>query len=320
MPKRIPDTDSIALKPQFVDRYKSLLGEEYGHFIEYSLSFLRKSIRVNTLRADIDEVKSRLEAQGFMLEPVPWCKEGFFIEHETGRRDIGCTLEHTLGYYYVQEAASMIPPVVLAPKQGELVLDMCASPGSKSTQIAQYMENSGLLLSNDLTTKRIAPLSINLQRCGSLNNIITIMHGAAFRKLESQFDRILVDAPCSGVGAVRKSLKTLQIWNPLMVKRLSGTQKALIESAFSKLKQGGVLVYSTCTLEPEENEGVISYLLNAHPDAHAEDIDLPLKRGKPLLGFDGEEYHPGAAKTLRLWPHDNDTEGFFVAKIRKTGD
>jgi len=207
--------------------------------------------------------------------------------------------------------------VVLDPQPGELVLDMCASPGSKSTQIAQYMRNSGILISNDLTTKRIAPLSINLQRCGAYNSVITIMHGASFQRLSLEFDRILVDAPCSGVGAVRKSLKTVQMWNPAMVKRLAGTQKSLIESAYSKLKKGGVLVYSTCTLEPEENEGVVDNLLDNHPESSCEPIRLPLKRGKPVLEFEGNKYNPGVKNTLRLWPQDNDTEGFFVAKIMK---
>lgn len=319
MPKRIPDTEKLELKPAFVERYKALLEteQEYADFIEYSFSYLRKSIRINTLKADVDDVRSQLLSQGFSLEPVPWCKEGFFIEHETGRRDIGCTIEHQIGYYYVQEAASMIPPLVLGPKPGEIVLDMCASPGSKSTQIAQYMENSGILVSNDLTTKRIAPLSINLQRCGAYNSVITIMHGASFQRLSLEFDRILVDAPCSGVGAVRKSLKTVQMWNPQMVKRLSGTQKALIESAYAKLKKGGTLVYSTCTLEPEEDEGVVSSLLNNHPDASCEPIDLPLKKGKAVMGFGGIRFNEGVKNTLRLWPHDNDTEGFFVAKIAK---
>lgn len=318
MPRKIPDSDKFELKPAFVERYKGLLGpEEYDKFTEYSFSYLRKSIRANTLKVELEEVKNQLLSQGFSLEPVPWCKEGFFIEHETGRRDIGCTIEHQIGYYYVQEAASMIPPVVLDPRPGEVVLDMCASPGSKSTQIAQCMKNSGLLVSNDLTTKRIAPLSINLQRCGAYNSIITIMHGASFRNLSLEFDRILVDAPCSGVGAMRKSLKTVLMWNPQMVKRLAGTQKALIESAYAKLKKGGTLVYSTCTLEPEEDEGVVSYLLNNHPEASCEPIDLPLKNGKPILEFEGTKYNEGVKNTLRLWPQDNDTEGFFVAKITK---
>ena len=317
MPKHIPDTDKLELKPAFVERYKAILGPEYERFVEYSFSYLRKSIRINTLKTSVEEMRNQLLAQGFILEQVPWCREGFFIEHETGRRDIGCTLEHQIGYYYVQEAASMIPPLVLDPKPGEIVLDMCASPGSKSTQIAQYMKNSGILVSNDLTTKRIAPLSINLQRCGAYNSIITIMHGASFQRLSLEFDRILVDAPCSGVGAVRKSLKTVMMWNPQMVKRLSGTQRALLESAYSKLKKGGTLVYSTCTLEPEEDEGVVSSLLNNHPDASCEPIELPLKRGKSVMEFDGTKFNDGVRNTLRLWPQDNDTEGFFVAKIVK---
>lgn len=317
MPKRIPDTEKLELKPAFVERYKALLGPDYGEFVEYSFSYLRKSIRVNTLKTNVEEMKKQLLEHGFTLEPVPWCKEGFFIEHDTGRRDIGCTIEHQIGYYYIQEAASMIPPVVLDPQPGEVVLDMCASPGSKSTQIAQYMKNSGILISNDLTTIRIAPLSINLQRCGAQNSIITIMHGASFQRLALEFDRILVDAPCSGVGAVRKSLKTVMMWNPVMVKRLAGTQRALIESAYAKLKKGGTLVYSTCTLEPEEDEGIISFLLNNHPEASCEPIDLPLKKGKPVLEFDGTKYNEGVKNTLRLWPQDNDTEGFFIAKITK---
>jgi tRNA (cytosine49-C5)-methyltransferase len=317
MLKHIPDSDKVALKDAFVDRYKALLGQDYDRFLEYSFSYLRKSIRINTLKADVAEVKKRLEAQDFSLEQVPWCKEGFYIEHTSGRRDIGCTIEHQIGYYYVQEAASMIPPVVLDPQEGEIILDMCASPGSKSTQIAQYLHNTGIIISNDLTTKRIAPLSINLQRCGAYNSVITIMHGASFQRLDMEFDRILVDAPCSGVGAARKSLKTFLMWNPQMVKRLSATQKALIEAAFSKLKRGGTLVYSTCTLEPEENEGVISFLLNNHPDASCEEIALPLERGRPVMEFNDVKYNAGVANTLRLWPYSNDTEGFFVAKIRK---
>jgi len=317
MLKKIPDSDKVELKEAFVNRYQALLGPDYDRFIEYSFSYLRKSIRINTLKADVDDIKRRLEGQDFILEQVPWCKQGFYIEHKSGRRDIGCTIEHQIGYYYVQEAASMIPPVVLNPQEGEIILDMCASPGSKSTQIAQYLHNTGIIISNDLTTKRIAPLSINLQRCGAYNSIITIMHGASFQRLDMEFDRILVDAPCSGVGAARKSLKTFLMWNPQMVKRLSATQKALIESAYSKLKKGGTLVYSTCTLEPEENEGVISFLLNNHPDASCEPIELALERGKPVMEYNDLKYNEGVSNTLRLWPFNNDTEGFFVSKIRK---
>ncbi len=316
MPKEIPGKENIKFKDAFVERYKSLLGKDYDKFVEYSLSFLKKSIRVNTLKISVNELENRLEKQ-WVLEPIPWYKQGFWIEHKKGRRDIGNTLEHALGYLYVQEAASMIPPIVLDPKPGEVVLDVCAAPGSKTTQIAQHMQNNGVLVCNDITAKRISPLSINLQRCGVLNEVVTIMKGQRFGKLGMQFDKILLDAPCSGTGTIRKSLKTIDMWNPLMVKRLAGTQKSLIDSAFQALRPGGVLVYSTCTLEPEENEGVVDFVLNKYENAKLEDIKLKIIRSIPILSFNGVEYDKNIERCLRIWPQDNDTEGFFVAKISK---
>ncbi|MBN2422532.1 RsmB/NOP family class I SAM-dependent RNA methyltransferase [Candidatus Woesearchaeota archaeon] len=317
MPKKIPDAEKIQIKKPFEDRYKKILGIRYDEFLNYSLSFLKRSVRVNTLKASVKKVKRSLEQKGWILEKIPWCKEGFWVEHKTGRRDIGCTREHALGYFYVQEAASMIPPVVLQPKAGELVLDLCASPGSKTTQIAQYMENQGLLISNDFKGDRIKSLGINVQRTGLTNTVVTLMFGHWFAKSSLRFDKILVDAPCSGTGTIRKSLKTLRIWNPTMITRLSITQKKLIEAAFKILKRDGILVYSTCSVEPEEDEGVISYLLNNCPDAKIENIKLNLKSSEPVTEFNNEHYHKDVSKCLRLWPQDNDTEGFFVAKIRK---
>ena len=159
------------------------------------------------------------------------------------------------------------------------------------------------------------PLSINIQRCGITNCIITLMQGQWFKNLE--FDKILVDAPCSGTGTIRKSLKTLRIWNPYMVKRLAGTQKQLIETAFNNLKKNGTLVYSTCSLEPEENEAVIDFLINKHENAKVEPIKLNIKRSPPILEFNNNKYNNQIKNCLRLWPQDNDTEGFFVAKIKK---
>ena len=315
MAEKIKNQDNVKIKEKFVERYKSLLGEDYDKFIEYSLSYLRKSIRVNTLKASVSVVRKKLE--GWVFEQIPWYKHGFWIKHKEGRRDIGNWIEHQLGYFYVQEAASMIPPIVLDPKPGELVLDLCAAPGSKSTQMAQQMENKGILVCNDLTTKRISPLSINLQRCGVTNAIVTIMHGRKFKGLPMEFDRILVDAPCSGTGAIRKSFKTLRIWNPHMVRRLAATQKQLMDSAFAVLKPGGTLVYSTCTLEPEENEGVVDYLIDKQ-DAKLEEIKLNIKRSNSITEFNGKKYNTGVKKCLRIWPQDNDTEGFFVANIKKS--
>ena len=314
MPKPFPNAEKYVFKEKFIDRYSKLT--DWEEFKTCSLSFLRKSIRVNTLKIDIDSCARRL-ADAWNLEPVLWCKEGFFIEHKGGRLDVGNTIEHTLGYYYVQEAASMIPPIVLDPKPGETVLDMAASPGSKASQMAQYMKNKGILVANDVKGDRLAALGINMQRIGSYNHITTLMPGQRFARSNIQFDKVLVDAPCSGVGTIRKSPKTIRMWNPNMVKRLTHVQRKLVMTAWDILKPGGTMVYSTCTLEPEENEGVVSHLLENAPDARMLEIDLPLKRSDPILSFEGEEYHPEVHNCLRLWPQDNDTAGFFVAGIRK---
>jgi len=305
----------VVFKPKFIERYSKLTNWE--EFKKSSLSFLRRSIRVNTLKISIKELKERLE-NTWNLEQIPWCKEGSWIEHvKKERRDIGNLIEHSLGYFYIQEAASMIPSIVLEPEQDEIILDIAASPGSKTTQIAQYMQNRGILIANDYTYERMKPLSINLQRCGVTNSIITLMEGQWFRKSGIEFDRILVDAPCSGTGTIRKSLKTIGIWNPNMVRRLSITQKQLIETGFNLLKNNGTLVYSTCSLEPEENEGVVDFLLKKYENARLEDIKLNIKRSLAILEFENKNYSEELKKCLRIWPQDNDTEGFFVAKIRK---
>jgi NOL1/NOP2/sun family putative RNA methylase len=317
MPTEMPDSEEIEFKEKFIERYEKLT--DFKEFKKYSLSFLRRSIRVNTLKISLDELKKRLE-KNWNLEQIPWCKEGFYIEHiKKERRDIGNLIEHSLGYFYTQEAASMIPPLVLEPKESDVVLDIAASPGSKTTQIAAMMNNKGVLIANDYQIPRIKPLSLNIQRCGITNCIITLMQGQWFYNSNIKFDKILVDAPCSGTGTIRKSLKTLRIWNPNMVKRLSITQKQLIETAFNILKQNGTLVYSTCSLEPEENEAVVDFLINKYDNAQLEEIKINnLKRSEPILEFDNNKYNENIKNCLRIWPQDNDTEGFFVAKIKKS--
>ena len=300
-------------KDKFIERYSKLT--DFNAFKEISLTYLRRSIRVNTLKITVEKLKKKIE-KNWILTPIPWCREGFWIEHKQGRRDIGNTIEHSLGYFYVQEAASMIPPLVLDPKPGDIILDMCASPGSKASQIAAMMKNQGILVANDYKGIRIAPLGINLQRTGASNVVINISEGRYSKGF--QFDKILVDAPCSGTGTIRKSLKTIAIWNPNMVKRLAGTQKQLIDTAFNNLKREGTLVYSTCTMEPEEDEGIVDYLITKYDNAKLESIELKgLKRSNPILEFEGKIYSPEIKNCLRIWPQDNDTEGFFVAKITK---
>lgn len=309
-----PIPQKIDIKEKFEAHYKKIMGKEYGKFMEYSLSYIRKAIRVNTLKISVDDLKKRLEKK-WILTPIPWCKEGFWIEYRDGKRfDIGNLKEHMLGYIYVQEAASMIPPIVLQPKPGEIVLDMCSAPGSKSTQISAMMQNKGVLVCNDVSGSRIKALGINIQRGGCTNAIITKMHGESIKQ---EFDRILVDAPCSGVGTIRKSLKILQMWSPGLVEKMSRIQKALVQRAFNILKPKGVMVYSTCTLEPLENEGVVSWLLDKFESAKLEKIELPINRAEPIKEADGKKFHKNVHKCLRIHPYHNDTEGFFVARIIK---
>lgn len=324
MLEKKPDTNKFVIKEKFENRYKELLKNRYDEFIKYSLSYIRKAVRTNTLKISVSELKKRLE-KNWILTPVPWCKQGFWIKYkaknkEDERFDIGNTLEHQLGYIYVQEPASMIPPMVLEPKPGELVLDMCSAPGSKASQIAAMMNNKGLLISNDVQGIRLKALGINLQRTGVSNSIITQMSGHKFKKTSFIFDKVLVDAPCSGTGTIRRSLKTLDMWGPNMVRKMASQQKQLIASGFEVLKPGGVMVYSTCTMEPEENEAVTSWLVNKYPDAKIEKIDLNIKRSQAITEFGKEKYDPQVKECLRIWPQDNDTEGFFVAKIKKNLD
>ncbi len=211
----------------------------------------------------------------------------------------------------------MIPPLVLEPKPGEFVLDMCASPGSKASQIAAMMENECAVVANDITIERISVLRYNLQRCGVLNTIITRMDGTRI-KLDSYFDRVLLDAPCSGTGAIRKNWDKITMWSKDAIRRLSSAQKSLILKAFDSLKPGGVLVYSTCALSPEENEGVVDFLLR-NRDAEVMKIKLDIKRDEPVLNWENRTFDESIRNCLRIYPQTNDTEGFFVAKVMRHG-
>ena len=310
--------NKVKLKPAFESRYVKLIGEEnFKCFREFSNKYIRKSIRVNTLKISVPALKKRLE-KDWILEPVPWCKEGFWITYRHGKRyDIGNLPEHQLGYIYVQDAASMIPPIVLSPSKDSFVLDSCSAPGSKTSQIAQYMNNTGLLIANDSQGKRLSALGINLQRCGVHNAIITKMDGSRIPNQSRLFDYILVDAPCSGTGTIRRNFKIAEMWSPSLVKRMSRDQFRLASRAFMLLKEGGIMVYSTCTLEPEENEGIVDAILKKFPEADVLDISLDIKRSSAITSFDGTKYDSRVSKCLRIYPQDNDSEGFFVAKLTK---
>ncbi|MEK6951425.1 MAG: RsmB/NOP family class I SAM-dependent RNA methyltransferase [Nanoarchaeota archaeon] len=299
----------LELKKEFIEKYSKLTNfKEYEEIIN---KFIRKAIRINTLKITIAKTKKEL-LKDYKLIQIPWCKEGFWIESK--RRDLGNILEHQLGYIYIQEAASMIPPIILNPKQNEIILDAAASPGSKTTQIASMTENTGLIIANDLTFQRMLPLSHNLQRCGVSNTITTIMDA---RFIDYKFDKILLDAPCSGTGTIRgltqNSFYTIQSYSQNKVNNLSFLQKKLILKSYSNLKPKGTLVYSTCSLDPEEDEDVVQFLLN-NTNARLEKINSNIKSE---LNLDYNNYPKELNKCIKLWPQFYDTEGFFIAKIKK---
>jgi len=296
-------------KPKFIERYENLT--DFEEFKKASLREQKKSIRVNTLKNSVNELKKRL---GFKLKPVPWCKEGFWIDEKV--YGLGNLAEHGLGYFYVQEASSMVPVEVLGAGLNEFILDMAAAPGSKTTQLAAKMKNTGLLVANDADYSRMSSLNMNVQRSGITNCVSTLLQGRFFKGFE--FDRILLDAPCSGTGTINKSPRTILEWNPFSIRRLSGIQKQLVKTAFENLKVGGVMTYSTCTLEPEEDERIVSYLLESYDNAKLMKIDLEgLKSSKAVMSFGKKKFDPAVKKCLRIWPQDNGTDGFFVAKIKK---
>src|SRR3989338_1429965 len=212
----------------------------------------------------------------------------------------------------------MLSVLALDPQPGEKVLDLCAAPGSKTSQIAAQMQNSGLLLANDVRMDRIRILAATLERCGVSNAVITKNDGVALcarlAEKKFKFDRILLDAPCSGEGTLRSSPKTFIMWNPKVVHNLSRMQKKLLAFALKCLKKGGTLVYSTCTHAPEENEGVINFALTNFP-VKIETINLPLKCRPGITEWHDDTYNKEVTKSCRIYPHDNDSEGFFVCKM-----
>jgi len=296
------------INPELYERLEKIDGSD--EFYRYMVKPIRISIRVNTLKAEIDDVVERL--QNLILGRVPWCREGFFLSTDEFSR----IPEHQLGVIFSQEAASMIPPVVMQVKPGMKVLDIAAAPGAKTTQIAQYMNKEGCIVANDVKHSRINILISNLQRCGVLIARVTEKDGRFFGRMAEKFDAVLVDAPCSNMGMIRKNYKNIRLWKLRECYGLSKLQKGLLMAAYKAVKPGGIVVYSTCTLEPAENEEVVDYLLR-NTDAEIEDIDIPVNRTKPFTEFDGKKYVEEVRKCLRIHPQDNDTEAFFVAKFRK---
>jgi len=276
---------------------------------------LKPCIRINTNKIPRDEILSRLTKQGWKLKQIPFYENAFVIENADNDNRIGLTIEHFIGYFYMQEVVSLLPAVVLAPQKGEVVLDVCAAPGSKTTQMSQMMHNTGLIVANDNDFMRLKPLKYNIEKCGCLNVAITNIDG---RVIKGKFDKILLDAPCSSEGQIRKDWKVLSRWSEDYIKTFSNLQKQFIKHAFEILKPNGILVYSTCTFAPEENEEVVNYLLENFENAKLEKIELKdFKFSEGIIEWQGKKFKSEIKKCVRVWPHQNDTGGFFVAKITK---
>jgi NOL1/NOP2/sun family putative RNA methylase len=289
---------------------------DHQAFIESLKRPLAPTFRFNTLKASSEETAHHLGK--IRIQPLSFYRDGFSV---LDRVSLGNHFTHQLGLIYGQEAASMVPVLVLDPKPGELVLDLCAAPGSKTTQIGQILRNQGLVAANEVNPKRRMGLLQNVKRCGLINDAVIGQRGEKVgRAMPDHFDRVLIDAPCSAEGTVRKSRAILYHWGFKNIERMAWIQKGLIVSGFQALKPGGVMVYSTCTIAPEENEEVVDYLLHKQPDAEILPVSLSGFRIRDgVTEWEGRSFDPRVRQCGRILPQDNDTAPFFLARIAKRG-
>ncbi len=295
----------------FACRYREIV-DDYDAFTAALVRPPRNTFRVNTIKATIEETVEHFQSMGLSLTALPWYPEGFAVD---GADALSATIERFLGTIYIGEAASMIPPLVIAEelRAAQVVLDACAAPGSKTTQAAAIMHNRGTIVANDRSYGRIRALQFNVHKFGAINTIITNYELHRFPR--STFDVIMLDAPCSSSGTVRKSPKLIDSWKLDVSLGYAERQMDLILRSFDMLNPGGTLVYSTCSIAPEENEGVVDYLLR-NRSARVVPVALEEFRFSPgVTQWNGREFSPEVVHCGRVWPHHNDTDGFFVAKV-----
>ena len=283
------------LPEAFLERMKHQLGEEYPEFLQSLERPRAVALRYNPLKGEAPV----MEFQG---EPVPWEPAGFYYDPEARP---GLHPYHEAGVYYLQEASAMAPVALLDPRPGERVLDLCAAPGGKTTQIAGRMAGEGFLVCNEINPKRAKILSRNIERLGVPNALVTNEHPERLaERFVSFFDRVLVDAPCSGEGMFRKEEAAVTDWSQETVEMCARRQAEILHSAAQMLKPGGRLVYSTCTFAPEEDEMAVAAFLETHPEFTPEIIEAPW-------------FDPVENGGHRLWPHKLLGEGHFAAVLRK---
>lgn len=272
------------------------------------------SIRVNTLRIKVDELRDRLENKGFKLEPIEWVPYGLKVVKE--RYNLGSLHEYLQGYYYIQNIASMLPAHILNPKPDELVIDMCAAPGGKSTQLAQIMYNKGTLILIDRNEYRIPALEVNLRRMGISNSIVMNYDASQLEKLNIKADKILLDAPCTGEGLIRSDISRKTSKRLKDINKMATIQRKLLSAGLKRLKSGGLLLYSTCSIAPEENELVVNNVLSSFSNLSI--IKIPRQYGSVgITNVYGRTLRNDLKHSQRLFPHIHDTIGFFFCLIKK---
>ena len=284
------------LPEAFLQRMEAQLGSEYPAFLE-SLE------RPRAVALRFNPMKGERPVLPFVGAPVPWEPEGFYYDPETRP---GLHVYHEAGVYYLQEASAMAPVALLDPKPGERVCDLCAAPGGKTTQIAGRMLGQGFLVCNEINPKRAKILSRNIERMGVANALVTNEHPQTLAsRFPGFFDRVLVDAPCSGEGMFRKEEAAVTDWSQETVQMCARRQREILDSAARLVRPGGRLVYSTCTFAPEEDEETVAAFLEAHPEFTPEPVEAPW-------------FVPGENASYRMWPHKLLGEGHFAAVLRKT--
>lgn len=301
----------MQLNGNFSKRMRELLGSDYA---EYLASFDKKpysGLRINTLKITPEKWK---EISPFALRCVPWTENGFYYDREC--QPAKHPYYHA-GLYYLQEPSAMTPAAVLPIEPGENVLDLCAAPGGKSTELAAKLQGEGVLISNDISASRAMALLKNLELFGVRNSVVLSEYPAKLEKyFTNWFDKILVDAPCSGEGMFRKDPSIQKAWEKQGPDFYHRLQKEIMGSAVKMLRPNGMMVYSTCTFSKEENEGTMSWLLERFPDMHI----LPVEKDLPGFDHGHPEWGNGnreLANCLRIWPHRVEGEGHFIALLKK---
>jgi NOL1/NOP2/sun family putative RNA methylase len=302
---------TMKIPEEFKHKMRSLLGEdEYKEFMESYAGPRHYGLRVNTLKTDVE---SFLKLSPFKLKPVPWTSDGFYYAEGESP---GKHPYYHAGLYYIQEPSAMFPGEILDAGPGERILDLCAAPGGKTVQIAARMNGRGILVANEINPDRAKALVRNIELCGVKNAVVTVEKPERLVvNFEGYFDRILVDAPCSGEGMFRKDDNAVKSWGKYKCMDCASVQKDILDSADRMLKPGGCLVYSTCTFSPEEDEAVVSGFLNKH--GYYEVLEIPKNEGIMPGRPEWCDGNRELAKTSRLWPHKVNGEGHFAAKLKK---